>query len=288
LTIGKNNTSTVTTYTSTKTATGIDNDQVFTIDADNTWQILGTSENGEITLISENVIYPTDISGNELSGYELKGSAGYEYSVNELNRICAVYGQGYGAITGRSVTMDDINSLTGYTQSSYNTGKIDKYGNEVKYYWNNNSKPYYETTNGLEGNLTNSHTTKKGFTYFDTTTNTWKTSVKPSSIVKTLITTLKSTYYTYKASDLNISTSSNIYNLIFDTDYWVATESTHTSTDTVQYGLFYVKNGEVNADTLYTAQSDVLTKKHGIRPVIVLNSNVELQETETSGVYTIK
>ena len=56
-----------------------------------------------------------------------------ENGVEELNKICAIYGTGEGAIGARSVNVDDVNWITGYNPN--NTGKKDqnKTGSGTKY-----------------------------------------------------------------------------------------------------------------------------------------------------------
>lgn len=148
-------------YTSPK-GTGMshgngDSDQKFTSSSNIKWKVLSKNEtSGEVVLVSEKSI--------DTNGLKINGAIGYLYAEEELNKACSIYGHGVGAdtsktfsyitgnssdenITGkltgsgaRSITLGDINKITGYETSGANTGI------EKRYYPTTKTNTGYSTT----------------------------------------------------------------------------------------------------------------------------------------------
>ncbi len=113
-------------YTSYGSQTGMstadgytsDIDQTFTLNSSTKWVVLGLSEDGNKLLLTTEEPLQRDydssatISVSNSSYYYLRGAKGcaYEYGINELNKICAIYKNKY-AEEIRSLTIDDINRL---------------------------------------------------------------------------------------------------------------------------------------------------------------------------------
>ena len=94
------------------------------------WQVLG-AENGKIKLLSTKGV--GDVI--DILAAENKDEAKrYPTIVNELNEKCKPYGTGNGASYARSINIDDVDSLTGYSKNTYGAGTINEYGNTVTYY----------------------------------------------------------------------------------------------------------------------------------------------------------
>lgn len=87
------------------------------------WKVLG-AENGKLLIMST-----IDIGTLELSGKE-----GYNTGISQLNTMCAKYGT-----NARSITVEDVNRVTGYNPTNqgdgtvYNKGNFREYGNKVTY-----------------------------------------------------------------------------------------------------------------------------------------------------------
>ena len=151
-------------------------------------------------IVATNIVKPEN-----KQGYEISGADGYENATEELNRIGALYGQGYGAIGGRSITLKDINKITGYNATV----------GETKTYNSNN-------------------VSKKGFRFFDEANNKWALLTNLFSNVTKSIT---NTFYEYSVNSI----SSKAMQTIFGSDgYWVANNSVKTNDNDVEYGMFYV------------------------------------------------
>ena len=128
-----------------KEGNGADNQIFSNKSTTNGWRVLGVDEKtGELLIISAD---PVKTTGN--ANFTLRGIAGYNYGESELDKVCSVFGSGYGATGARSVDVDDINKITGYNPN--NVGKYDpeqstigtkfrkgeshEYGNKTTYSW---------------------------------------------------------------------------------------------------------------------------------------------------------
>ena len=185
--------------------------QKFTSSSSIKWRVLSTNAStGEVVLISEKTIQ-TDAGHN----FVMKGAIGYLYAEQELNNICAIYGHGTGAntsktfsyvtgdliegtttgtITGsgaRSINVDDINNITGYSPT---TGS--SYTKSIYY-------PTKKTTTGYSTSATN-RTDKN--TYYSYTCSSYLTSTEEP----------------YKMLFRNTSDSSDI-------SYWLASRCVYSN-----------------------------------------------------------
>ena len=122
------------------------------------WKVLG-AENGKILITTEE---PIKTVAN--AKYGLYGATGYQNGIEELDKISSKYAQGTYSAEGRSITVEDINRITGYDPTKtgvrkgqvgsgdpYAKGELNEYGNKVTYYWDGTSRPYYVSTGGARG-----------------------------------------------------------------------------------------------------------------------------------------
>ena len=179
---------------------GYTSDQTFNVNNyTNGWRVLGI-KSGRLQLVSANLL-KTETNAE----YYLRGKAGYLNAEDELNAISALYGQGKGAVGGRSMNVDDVNSITGYNPEMpgngepYAKGTEGEYGNIVTYYWRGGDRPYYTGTNGKNGFLSDSHSSR-GFNWYDSDGLhiSQKSETASNSDAGTeRITSLMSTWYNY-------------------------------------------------------------------------------------------
>ena len=120
---------------------------------DGEWEILG-AENGKVIIVPmySIMVSETDDTGSYKQYLTLTGEDGIQNGISELNRISEIYGYGKGAESARSITVEDINKITGYDPNYVgqnvnktkkeelklkraNEGNMTEYGNEVSYYW---------------------------------------------------------------------------------------------------------------------------------------------------------
>ena len=306
------------TYTSLASKSGHTKDQIFRASAYNYgWRVLGIDKKTkQLQLISEEFVPLTgggDRENRKGQYYYLKGQSGYTNGVEELNKICAIYGTGIGATSARIVNVDDINWITGYNPNNVgvkdpnktgsgikcDTNQIDEYGNTVKYTFTGTNVKY-EPTNGVESGTRN----YKQFTYYDssvTNENPWKSLVANESVMlscsrylyyPTTLTVKNDTSATtgilrtsqeYKMLFANSSTGadvsqngseSNIY-------YWLGSRSIHTGPGYVYFGLRIVRCGDVYYDYFYNSGGEIHNPYLGVRPVVNLDSKVTLKDSGT-------
>ena len=241
------------------TSTEEDGGQTFTATADTKWRVLDIGS-GTVTLISENPI-TTDTGGN----FTMNGAIGYLYAERELNEICKIYGYGYGAdtsqvtkynyggptdrnltgeITGsgaRSITIEDINKQAGITETDYTT--LDSnYGN---------------TTNPIEDVYYPIITTPNG---------------KSSSAG---VKNLEYTYYYYSNTKIE---NTDVQNMLFNGNYWVASRCITTNSSGSYFLVRYVYASSANAYGLCNGFSSYLVEyadgNYAVRPIVILKSNV--------------
>ena len=291
---------TVTSYTSPASKTGWDNDQVFQLSSLSktsgaAWRVLGVDETtGQILLVlADDFVGPTEGGQtNTTYGktyYYLKGQDGYVNGISELNKISELYGQGKYATSARTITADDVNKLTGFDLTGFNEGQIHEYGNEVTYTREGTSEISYRGRNGVNG--TSNIST---FNYYDEATKTWKEfgSTATGSIK------LTSTCYGYNISNYSglddVSKKVILGNPQEGTDYyftssgaemiyWLGSSNVDTYSSNAYFGLRYVySDGLDYGGGLYISYGRSASNYFGVRPVVFLQSDINLEYNNTS------
>ena len=304
------------TYTSTADKTGADSNQEFNVStyksAGYGWRILGVS-NGKIRLISEEFIGPgkdKEIYIGNRTYYTLYGQKVYINGIEELNKISGIFGHGKGAEKATSITVEDINGITGYNPETakYNQGDWNEYGNKVTYTRGSGT--------ALSSNATNGKTwsgTQSTFNYYDKTNKTFKALTSGS-------TEITSTAYTYGPATLKdgftqpvqgvdengtynevnqmlfgkwTMTADNGYYRSFtgtgtEPRYWLASDCASALSNDVGWGLRYVSNGGVCSNYLCYSDGYERSDSYGVRPVVSLKSDVSLEWNESENEWKIK
>ena len=304
------------TYTSTTDKTGTDSNQEFNVatykKAGYGWRILGVS-NGKLRLISEEFIGAGDYTDSNRTYYILKGQKGYINGIEELNNISAIFGHGKGAEGAKSITVEDINEITGYNPETakYGKGDFGEYGNKVTYTRGSGSALSASATNGKTWSGTQST-----FNYYDKTNKIFKALTSGS-------TEITSTSYYYYPGTLNSSednptqgddgtgTYNEVFQMLFgkyskDSDgcyrnftgtgtepqYWLASDYAEAIYYRVRWGLRCVKYtmGGVNGyyGSLCDSNGAEGRESYGVRPVVSLKSDVSLEWNETSKEWKIR
>lgn len=62
------------------------------------------------------IVPSTPVKSTSGEGLYIKGFDGFNYGIDELNNISAIYGTGKGAIRARSLTAEDIEKIMGITE----------------------------------------------------------------------------------------------------------------------------------------------------------------------------
>ena len=304
------------TYTSTADKTGADSNQEFNVStyksAGYGWRILGVS-NGKIRLISEEFIGPgkdKEIYIGNRTYYTLYGQKVYINGIEELNKISGIFGHGKGAEKATSITVEDINGITGYNPETakYNQGDWNEYENKVTYTRGSGT--------ALSSNATNGKTwsgTQSTFNYYDKASKTFKALTSGSiEITSTAYiygpATLKDGYTqpvqgvdengTYNEVNQMLfgkwtMTADNGYYRSFtgtgtEPRYWLASDCASALSNDVGWGLRYVSNGGVCSNYLCYSDGYERSDSYGVRPVVSLKSDVSLEWNESENEWKIK
>ena len=248
------------------------------------WKVLGADQDGNLLIVSEDIV--KSISGGYQNKFSMRGKNAFESGLNELDNICRLFGQGYGAIDSRCIEMDDISKLIGFKPT---TGKIN-------YYWGGNNNIYYQTdynnSYSNSGILGNSH---DFFSYYDFTDKMWK-KVLPSETAtsenREWIVTLDGTSCDYRGEGLD--TESKVARMIFNgnelqqLEYWLGNKcivasnvSAECSFLTVKY-LYRMPN-MISTNSVYSSNDKSTHWAFYVRPVITIDKQIELFGSSEEG-----
>ena len=303
------------TYTSTADKTGADSNQEFNVatykSAGYGWRVLGV-KNGKIRLISEEFIGPGTYTDSSRTYYALTGQKGYINGIEELNKISGIFGHGKGAEKATSITVEDINEITGYNPETakYGKGNFWEYGNKVTYTRGEGSALSSSATNGKTWSGT-----REKFNYYDKASKTFK-ALTSGNIQIT------STSYNYNPTTLNSEQAkptqgvdeNGVYNTVYQMlfgkytidnnsysrsftgtgtqpNYWLASDCADAyGYGGVIWGLRNVYDGGVNGNEyrLYCSNGRERSISYGVRPVVSLKSDVSLEWNETAKEWKIK
>lgn len=301
-------------YSSPASKTGADSAQDFNAttykNAGYGWRVLGV-KNGKLRLISEEFVGAGTYSDKSRTYYTLKGQNGYINGIDELKTISAIFGHGKGAESATSITVDDINAITGYDPETakYHEGNWGEYNSTVTYTRGSGSAFSASATNGQ----TWSGVTESTFNYYDKQTKTFKALTGSTSIT--------STYYYYYPTTLNSSsgeptqgvdenrTYNEVYQMLFGKytvgdsssgyfrtftgtgtipSYWLASLYVSTNDTYVFWGLRAVGRGTVDNNYLYESRRGAASNSDGVRPVVSLKSDIHLEWNNTAQEWQIQ
>ena len=303
------------TYSSPSSKTGADSNQDFNVatykSAGYGWRVLG-AKNGKIRLISEEFIGPGTYTDSSRTYYALTGQKGYINGIEELNKISGIFGHGKGAEKATSITVEDVNEITGYNPETAKYGKGDfcEYGNKVTYTRGEGSALSSSATNGKTWSGT-----REKFNYYDKASKTFKALTSGS-------TEITSTYYDYYAGKFGknngtdgTSAVDDIYNLnetykmLFGYDkvgsdngfrnftngkcaqnYWLASDYAYADNYDADWGLCNVYDGSVGngGNIFYDSNGSERDNSRGVRPVVSLKSDISLEWNDTAGEWKMK
>ena len=270
--------------------------QEFSVSATtNGWRVLGINESGQIELISAD---PIQTSSSKL--YYIGGAEGYLEGPEELNAICSIFGQGRGAVSARSLNIDDIDKLAGITTETDKKACTNSYGNKWQY--------RYPTTEEVSGSRYMQCRTDKGTGYGNWTNITSNISqifkmpedtdffgkISDTNIVAGYSPELKYTGYYYNIASKvtkttkdgtsiadilsNGSTSSN-------KNQWLASNHIVCNQEYASFRLRCIKYGGISEAILHDSytKSGIGIDSMLVRPVVTLQSNVQLTGSSSEG-----
>ena len=297
------------TYTSKAEKSGADSDQSFDArtykNAGYRWQVLDVKD-GKVRLISEEYVGPGEYNDQSRTTYYLTGQAGYINGIEELNKISSIFGHGKGAASATSITVEDINGITGYNPATakYNEGYWNEYGNKVTYTREEGYALSSSATNGKSWSGSEST-----FKYYNGT----------SFVDLTGSITIESTGYSYVPAQVNSSfltgetnqdgtlNTTSTYQMLFggtavgsdygtrnftsrnNQNFWLASNYVSTNDRYVEWDFCYVMNGRVDSiEFCSSAGFGGGVYKYGIRPIVSIKSSSNLEWNSTSNQWDIK
>ena len=277
------------------------------------WKLLGVDDEGRLLIMSSDSVNGT---------VQLSGQEGFLNGIATLEGAVSGYKDGTIGVDVRSVTIEDIDAVTGYDPDTF-TGEeylgmmtsmgmteeealenlgvstraeaalIDK-NMSVTYSWDGTKYPKYSyIKNGVTatGNLLNSHSSK-GFTYYDKATNTFKTAAYTTT--PGTVATIENDMHMY-LGPLKYAEDSKAYKMLFMTAdetstsmYWLASRCVAASPFKVHFGLYGVIVGSIGCDNLVDSDGNTNDFSFAVRAVVTLASGITLKDSTTvTGTYDI-
>ena len=237
------------------------------------WRILGIGENGGLELISDN---PTTAT------VTLSGETGYLNAEDVLNTVCnELYGNGEYAERARSLNVEDINKLANYNPKTEST----TYGNLYKYRFSTEA-----------GYMQYSKSTDNGQTWSNwlNITNVDYQIFRMPGLTETISAEnpkeseeIENTYYSYSIS--SEITDTNIANMITNgtgnsnVTQWLASRALHFLTAFSYFSVRLVDIGNMNHVRLYVSNDNSYSFSCAVRPVVSLESNIQLEGNSENG-----
>ena len=225
--------------------------QTVTTNTDITWKYLGINANGELEIMAD-LSTANAVATN--TKVKLSGKGGYLKGPDMLNTICEKLYSVSGVGTARSMNIDDVNNILGYT------GEKGAYYNEL----NGDYTPIKEvkTIAALEGEL--------GTTLSQRTT--------PDG--KDLGTYYLDYYEINKTSDVKEMKKPGNIDLVYNAKntYWLASQcvSAIFGMEFATFDVRYVRSTSVNVCDMFVSGGYFGYDTYAVRPVVKLDSSVKL------------
>ena len=293
-------------YTSEKwgssdTGSGHDIDQILSTDDYETssgskstkWKVIGVNtKTGTVNLISAEPLKIKKSSGNS-DTYRIYGKEGYNNGVNELNKMCSVFGHGNGATGARSVNVEDLDKVLNYNKKDFvytdedDSAKYNyKYGWTTTYYgkrttWTPKNTYEIKDTNKLDKN--GDYQREGSYATFTDINGNVATDENPITITSNI--------YMYTKDQFSDKIESNTLNTIFgDNDqfrFWLASRNVDGYYDDAYWGLFNIGSDTLYGCYLYYSYGSEYDYDYYVRPVVSLKSNIQ-GEKDASGIWQLK
>ena len=243
---------TAASYTTDSALTGSTTQTTFSSSDSMKWRVLSVDKtSGIVELMS------ADPTAQSLT---LSGKEGYKNAENILNDIGAVYGHGKGAVSARSMNIDDVEKYSSYDKANYTSNKGYKYGATQSY---------------TSGTFINEDGTE--------------VTASTESPVK-----MTQTYYGYTAQDYFANEVA--YNMIFKQStnvtankptFWLASRCVYLFSNRCGFDVRYVHSGGVNDYYLFFSSGSANSPAHRASPLVSLKSNIQTSGKDASGAWNL-
>lgn len=235
------------------------------------WRVLDVKD-GQVRLISAE---PTN--GEKMDAYiQLENYDGYNNAVKLIDDTCStLYNNAKIASKVQNLKIEDIEEKMkekDYSKFNENYGKTFTYTTENRYYPNILLKE-------KEQEVTIGETTIKGTELGQSEQNEYIKQEKANEEADTL-----KVKYTYWNKTMNQEDFNNVkyYELFINNGeknydcYWLSSRCVDAPSDCAGFGVYYVYLGSVDSFDLYSSDGDDFSDNNACRPVITLNSNVQI------------
>ena len=218
------------------------------------WRVLDV-QNGQVRLISE---VPTE------SKIELKGYNGYNNAVKLIDDACStLYTNSKLANKVQNLKIEDITKY----MTTQPTEDTTPYSPTKKYYPEILLKEKGQTVNEKTGTELDLSEQKE---FINQTTKPQVSSW-----------TLKKTYWSQTMNNTDSFTDSKYYELLINngsnySTYWMSSRCVDASSYLAFFLVRYVNSGDVEAYSLFSSGDSEVSRGYAFRPVITLNSNVQI------------
>ena len=258
-----------------------------TVAVDTKWQVLG-AENGNLLILSEEYVYTLN-DGTTLD---------YTTALTTLENLCAPYVGGEGAVKARCITTEDIGRVSGGYEEAVE---------EVTFYWDGTTQPYYIFKNGTKGSLGGAH----GTISYDEVNDTWSiadvefrwfegNSLKKSAMDTTATTDNMKKIVTLKTNSYKVNALSEeeqpkafkmIYGeydeemMMYDKFYWLADTYTNVGEEYLEQGVYFVLGAETRPYGCPLVQNGngYAQPNYSVRAVVELSKDLVLTGNSTDG-----
>lgn len=227
-----------------------------------------------------NVYLTTEKPVNKLS---LSGPDGAVNGVSRMELLCKkLYSK--GSITARSMTVEDVNELCGFsvpepTKKAYYL--VDNLPTETKVEWNNN---VYEVAPAVSSSYLEDGFTDNRFYLADGggEIRTDENGVKYYTPIENAPVYETSAYYDYVPSDLE----ADVAEILGDDKCWVASTGRAVLNNYVVMRMFYASKSKVKSQSLQNSSGyNFGTFEYGIRPIVVITKSSIKVDATKDGTY---
>jgi len=220
------------------------------------WRVLNIKDNGEIQLVAEK---PTT---QEVS---LSGANGYINGEKLLDDIGEIYGNGLGAISGRSIKLEDIEHYFKYDKTTFSNyySSTGKYGGVRKY----TSGNFIVDDEKVLASSTSPVTVTQTTYWYDVDDYAYRSNENEEA------------YNAYKmlCKDIQVATGTNVTY----TPYWISSRCAHLYSNGCHYYMHYigdlhgVRKAEMGTRGLYSSSGTESNVSVGVLPVVTLHSSID-------------
>ena len=237
--------------------------QTVTTNTDITWKYLGVNANGEMEIMAS---LSTTTAAADNTKVKLSGKGGYLKGPEMLNTICEKLYSVSGVGTARSMNIEDVNNILGYTgeKGGYYDGN----------YYTYKPTPEAKTIAALESEL--------GTTLGNRTT--------PDG--KDITTYYSDYYYINKINDVKEMKKPGNRDLVYNAKntYWLASPCVYAIfySSYARFSVRFVNSAIVNADNMFYSDGSSNYATCAVRPVVSLKSNIQLTRNTGETAWEIK